>query len=388
ACARSDQYDQALKLYKQLLKKKKKKEKSLWEYKIAYTYFDRGHYAKASQAFQDFLDAYPNHERKDKVLWMKAWAHYYQRDFSKARVYWKKLQQELSKNPYQDSLIYWIGRSFEKEGQSQKAKELYRQVAYSPQYDYYAFLSLKRLSKDFDIQTLPTSPWIEEIKKTQSHKLPKLIKISQDEHSRLNTLYHLGLIEDFIRALQKEKPKEAWALAYQKSMQEVWESPRVYKKMSEGYPTVYAPWVLLFSYLHDFPPQVTWSIMRTESFYNPKIVSPADARGLMQIIPPTAHDLAQKLGKESFNVEDLWNPAISIELGVYYLSQNLKHFKGNLVYTIASYNAGEESVDRWLKIRSDLDWDEFVESIPYTETRNYVKKVLKFYYFYTMLYPV
>lgn len=132
--------------------------------------------------------------------------------------------------------------------------------------------------------------------------------------------------------------------------------------------------------------QLAWAIMREESHFRPSVVSSAQAIGLMQIIPPTGYEIARALGRSGFTPEDLYRPVVNIEYGVQYLTMNLKRFGGNLIHTIASYNAGPNAVERWAKSRAGLDWDEFVEEIPYGETQDYVRKVLRSHYLYGLLY--
>ncbi|MBI5643274.1 MAG: transglycosylase SLT domain-containing protein [Deltaproteobacteria bacterium] len=125
-------------------------------------------------------------------------------------------------------------------------------------------------------------------------------------------------------------------------------------------------------------PYLVAAVMREESHFNPKAVSPVGALGLMQIMPYTARFVAKELKKEGFDSKELFNPELNIELGSWYLTHLAERFDNNLVLTIAGYNAGPDAVARWtLTLPSELD--EFIESIPYSETRNYAKKVLKSY---------
>jgi soluble lytic murein transglycosylase len=116
------------------------------------------------------------------------------------------------------------------------------------------------------------------------------------------------------------------------------------------------------------------------------VVSPAQAIGLMQMIPPTAQEVANSMHRRHFMSDELFQPSVNIEFGTQYLATNLQRFGQNLIKTIASYNAGEQAVERWNRVHSDLEWDEFVEEIPYSETQDYVRKVLKSFYIYQLLY--
>jgi soluble lytic murein transglycosylase-like protein len=139
-------------------------------------------------------------------------------------------------------------------------------------------------------------------------------------------------------------------------------------------------------------PRLVWAVMREESTYRPRVRSPAGAVGLMQIMPQTAARIGGQAGAPGA-VARLEDPATNITLGTYYLGWLLERYGGNTVRALAgynAYNAGEEAVDRWLKeIPAEFlkERDVFVEEIPYLETRNYVKKVMKSYHVYLRLYP-
>jgi soluble lytic murein transglycosylase len=109
-----------------------------------------------------------------------------------------------------------------------------------------------------------------------------------------------------------------------------------------------------------------------ESLFQPQAVSSANAKGLMQIIPATAKQIARELGVSSYAVHDA---STSIKFGWYYFSNMLKEFN-SIPLSLAGYNAGPHRVKRWITNNSDSEIDEFIELIPYNETRNYVKSVL------------
>ncbi len=131
---------------------------------------------------------------------------------------------------------------------------------------------------------------------------------------------------------------------------------------------------------------LVFSIMREESGFRPKVVSPVGARGLLQIMEPTGERLAAAVGHENFSADDLFEPRTNIRLGAHYLGELTDRFDGRLSAAIASYNAGPEAVSRWLEERPELPDDEWVEAIPYEQTRSYVKRVLRSLQAYRLLY--
>lgn len=131
-------------------------------------------------------------------------------------------------------------------------------------------------------------------------------------------------------------------------------------------------------------PFLVLSVIRQESAFDPKIVSRSNAIGLMQLLPSTAAQVAHKLGQSA--TPDLQSPGTNIHLGVDYLNGLLKSFDGSAVHALAAYNAGPHRVKEWQVSRSGLTPLEFVESIPYQETRDYVKRIIRNYAVYRLLY--
>ncbi|MCP4004990.1 MAG: transglycosylase SLT domain-containing protein [bacterium] len=136
----------------------------------------------------------------------------------------------------------------------------------------------------------------------------------------------------------------------------------------------------------DFDTWLVYAIMREESTYRPRVSSSAGALGLMQIIPPTGIRIASRLGVPGWEPERLLEPKTSIRFGTYYLKSLVTQFKGSHAHAIASYNAGPEIVSAWLARDGRQANDAFVESVPYGETRRYLRRVLRSYRIYELLY--
>jgi soluble lytic murein transglycosylase len=129
------------------------------------------------------------------------------------------------------------------------------------------------------------------------------------------------------------------------------------------------------------------AIIRQESGFDPSIVSNAGAVGIMQIMPAEASMIATRAGLGAVMTrEDLFDPAKNIRIGAAEIAQKLESMHGNLFFGIAAYNAGEEAVGRWLAQSPNEDIDFFVESIPYNETRLYVKNVVRNRFEYQRIY--
>lgn len=152
-----------------------------------------------------------------------------------------------------------------------------------------------------------------------------------------------------------------------------------------AYPLVFREHIVTGCTAAAFEPDFLQGLMREESALDPRAKSPVGARGLTQVMPATARQVARSIGLRTFDVEQLWDPATNIRLGSSYLGSMLRKF-GHPGLAAAAYNAGPGAVARWLDAGPDRDFDVFVEEIPFSETRGYVKRVLRSYAAYRQLY--
>jgi soluble lytic murein transglycosylase len=152
------------------------------------------------------------------------------------------------------------------------------------------------------------------------------------------------------------------------------------------YPRAFYEYVQKYSGKSQIPQELIWGIMRAESQYKKDIISPVGALGLMQVMPNTGQKISLIMGENKFKPEMLLEPEPAIKIGSRYLERLMKKFDGSIPLVAAGYNAGPHRVKTWLSSFGDLDMDEFIEHIPFLETRNYVKKVISNFYVYNQLY--
>lgn len=143
------------------------------------------------------------------------------------------------------------------------------------------------------------------------------------------------------------------------------------------YPYAYRDVVETMGTAAAVDPFLVLGVMRAESVYDPDARSIVGARGLMQIMPFTAVRIARMMNDPWFELSDLHRPEINIGYGAYYLRKLVDYYRGNSLLAVAAYNGGPVSVDRWVQAYGNLEADEFVETIPFRETRRYVKSVFK-----------
>ncbi len=154
---------------------------------------------------------------------------------------------------------------------------------------------------------------------------------------------------------------------------------------SIAYPDAFRDLVVRYTRGSPVEPELLQALMREESALDPRALSWAGAVGLTQLMLPTAREMAKALRIRAPNAEQLQNPSTNIQLGAAYLGRLLQRFEGNVALALASYNAGEGAVNRWRSARPETELDRWVEEIPLSETRGYVKRVLRSWNTYRLL---
>lgn len=290
--------------------------------------------------------------------------------------HWKKVENLIHYSPAKDTPIwqYWLARALSAQGKQEEANELYQKLA--QERHYYGFLSSSRLKKPFHFKNEKASP--------QSH----LLKPYQSFLEKIRTLAHAKhlteasrLLNDFVLELPKE---EKSALAFWLSYDLHWHGKALaisnhedlYNQLSLRFPLVHEKFVKEFAGHYNLSPAFVYAIMRQESTFIEDIVSPAGAHGLMQLMPRTAQTIA-KLEKIAYgNKVQLFSAQKNIHIGTAYLHQLATRFHAHPVLISAAYNAGPKQVVHWLKDLPTQEIDLWIETLPWRETRNYIKNVV------------
>jgi soluble lytic murein transglycosylase len=156
----------------------------------------------------------------------------------------------------------------------------------------------------------------------------------------------------------------------------------ILKKM---YPMTYSEYVYKYSEENNIDPLLTFAIIKAESNFNSKVVSSSNAMGLMQLMESTAEEIMQKDLQEEFNKDMLFNPEDNIKIGTAYFAKLIQRY-GNIPLALTAYNAGIGKVDGWIEDCIIKEDGSDVENIPYKETNNYVRKILRDYKIYEHIY--
>ncbi len=342
-----------------------------------------GSIEEALEIYNDVRQQYPSH--LEDALWGIAWAYYRSGQCQKASGVLKELADKYPNPKYS----YWIQRCIGHEAGPSPFRVQQRVK------DFYSLLSELGMDNTGRASVRPASgrSWTpEQMEVKRSGGLPPSeVLIPLD---RFNILMELGMKDDAIAEMMHvanmyTKPdvirfvshKLHEVGAYKRSINLALKFPPDMETYYILYPVAYWSAVKDAADRYRLDPFIILSIIREESRFDPDAHSTAGALGLMQIMPATAYNLERKIGfsiPEKARIHDI---KVNITLGAYYLSSLLKEF-GSIPMALAAYNAGEDNVREWIKKGNYKSLDEFIEDIPFEETRNYVKRVLMTYAVY------
>lgn len=392
--------------------------------RAAEVYTDDNKDAEAEKLLSDLADIYPKGDMAPEALWRLAFDHFRDRDYDKA-LYW--LDQELRRYPREDIFyaegraLYWKARIFEKKGERKKAGDGYERAVREYPLSVYTLFSLERLRK---IAPEARKELVHELRKHMGDidkKSPwdfgKQAVFGEPGFLRAVEFARMGLGSEARRELGKlglrvgsakgepapsaGREDALWITAILLDRGNQWQAShsvaryalptfrRAYPSGGRheaqwrlGFPKAFPDVVSKHCRANKVPEALQWAIMREESSFYPRAESFANALGLTQMMMKTAGRFA----KWPVTREALFDPDKNVEIGSHFLAFLLEHYDGAVPLVISGYNAGEGGVDRWLRERGNLELDEFIETIPFDETRGYTKRVLSSYLTYAWLY--
>jgi soluble lytic murein transglycosylase len=384
---------------------------------------DAGDDAKAVEILAEIPKRYPKGDLLNEALWRLAFTAWRGGKDEEA-LRW--LDENLRLVPHEDiwyaegRALYWKGRVLERQGKAGDARTFYERAAREYPLSVYALLALTRIGSadpaaekalvaslragihDVPRWTFAARPLFGDATFLRAVDLARMGQggDARRELARLGLATsaekHVGMrggaSEDedllWITAILLDRGG-SWAASHSIPRYGVTRYRLEYPqalgeaKWKISYPRAYPALVAKNSKLNGLPEALQLAIMREESAFSPRTESFANAMGLTQMIIKTAKRFANGT---TVTRDVLLDPAKNVEIGSRFLGFLWKHFNTVPPLTIAGYNAGEAAVDKWLGERGNLAMDEFMETIPYDETRNYTKRVLASYFAYSWLY--
>jgi soluble lytic murein transglycosylase len=374
---------------------------AFWHAAMAYE--RQGQWRTARQVYIDLAKTFPKSTYADQAAWRAGFALYQLKHYESAVQAFLQLAQQTEEEVMRDQGYYWAGKCYQKLGKEEEAQKWIGRAAKGFPTSYYSARARAVLNIQEDIY--PATPEHVPISAGQVYEpsiyMKKgdvlaslgLYQLAEDEYDRVlrvpgNNLFVLDdLLQRYerIRSMNKALQVSGQIVMAQRRQGQ----PMTLSSFRRLYPTYYWDEITRTAQEMDLDPNLMLAIMRQESAFNHVAESPVGARGLMQVMPTTGKDMARKVNMKDFSPEDLYDPQISIRLGGQHLADHLKSFdKGDgrrLGLALSAYNAGLNAARRWSRHLSKEDVDEFVETIPYKETRNYVKLVYRNYQVYSYL---
>lgn len=361
-------------------------------------YLLRKDYPHAIEYYGELARRFPRSSYAPSAHWRAAWLNYRLGQYSEAARLMDEQIAVYRGGREIPAALYWRGRLYQdQERRSDMAAAYYRTVARVYRHYYYAAIAQQRLQELGNIapaNVASLNAMQPELIPTLSDDIPE-----DDPHVvRARLLANAGLNEYIAPEIQAADGSSEWgALAEAKiyaSYGETWRAMRSMKRAIPFYTS--APidalpleyWRILFpqpywstiqaeSEKNGLDPYMVAALIRQETEFNPGAISNKNAYGLMQLLPSVGRSMAKEEGIRHFETSELLDPNINIRLGTRYLKQTMDKFDGRPEYTFAAYNAGDNRVTDWQSIGNYRGIDEFVESIPFTETREYVQAIIR-----------
>jgi soluble lytic murein transglycosylase len=330
----------------------------------------------ALKVYDEVFRNYPSDA--EDALWGIGWTQYISGDYAKSAVVFSQLYEKYGELKY----LYWQAKSLEADGKN--AADLYSKLLLADN-SFYAVMSYamnkKSLTRQASLKSL----------------LPDISFDKPKNSERIETMISLDMVKEAILELSNasrkiDTPSELLYIIskfqelgeFRRSIGLATRIPYSEKMHTFWYPLAYWDNVEPIAKKYNIDPLVALSVMREESRFDPNAKSGAGAYGLMQLMPQTAYRLDRSLKLGIHSPSQLTVARNNIHLGSFYLRSLFNEFH-SLPHVLAAYNAGELAVRMWQEQGNYRSVDEFIEDIPYAETRNYVKKVLTSYFQYKKL---
>lgn len=351
---------------------------------------DDGRDADASETLLTVAKRYPSSPHAGKALYRAGLTAWIARDHRRAAALFDSVWKRYPANGEADAARYWAGRAWGQVGDTAAANERWREGLRSEPSSYYAVVSAKRLKVPVFVGNDTTDSYtrIADVDRA-SARAAALREVGMDVEAKMEA-------DRLYRDADKSPARlvataHAFAGTDQASrsitlgLRAIKQNGRTAKNYRLVFPILERETIAQASRRHGLDPVLVASLIRQESNYNPRAVSPVGARGLMQLMPSVGKQIAASEGIGPWTEETLFDPAINIRLGTSHLSGLFREYS-QVERVLAAYNAGASRVSRWSRKAGSDDPELFSERIPFVETRDYVRTIQRNRAFYQALY--
>ncbi len=295
---------------------------------------------------------------------------------------WKNIVALINQSTNKDEPCnqYWLARALNELGDKEQAVNIYNKLA--EKRNYYGFLASIKLKKSprFENESTPNNPQRLLPYKPITDQIKTL-------HASQRMVEASRLLNDFISELPKEDKS---TLARWIANDLHWFGKSIYlsnndelnNQLALRFPLAHHELVEANAKQHQIPKELIFAVIRQESSFNEDIVSPAGASGLMQIMHGTANAIAKRAHIAYSNKKQLFSPQKNISIGTAYLNQLAMQYHHHPILMMSAYNAGPKQTNYWVKNHVPKEMDIWIETLPWRETRNYLKNIVSFYAVY------
>jgi soluble lytic murein transglycosylase len=363
---------------------------------------EKADFEKASSYYEASLkEPLSSSTIRERVQWLYPWVLYKMKNFEKAaqilQDYYKKAKDPSDRT----RTLFWQARCLKNLKKDDEAKALLQQLIKEDPIGYYGVLAVRELGlnyaplksseKDFSYSlfnlkdmsniTALQAEWLMAVGENAfAEKIIDQVSDDMKRKGRTDEQTWLIVLTSYARA-NLYLPLFA---AFSGLPQEV-KDTMVTKHPELLFPRNYKEFIVEAAATEKIPAEIAFSIIRQESAFNPRARSPVDAFGLMQLLPSIAKELARNTDVAYKEADDLFDPEINVPLGTKEIKNLLARYDSQYILAVSAYNASGAAIRGWLKTRYRPDALEFIEEIPYDETRAYVKLVMRNYVFYKRL---
>lgn len=335
-----------------------------------------GQYAAAAKLYEQLVRNFPDSRFVSKAVWEAGWCSYLSGDYPAAIESFKVV---LKEDAQREKALYWLGRSLEN-SRSNDAASWYSMLLNEYPAGFYATWYREQKGLKDSRESLGGRTPLAELPLPAGFEKPRLLAslgLAEEARREMSAIRKKTgdkkpLLPGLARVYLEMGDYSSAISIFMQSRPVVWEKETL-PFWTAGYPLAYTGLVRQHVAENGLSEGLVYALIRAESGFSPGIKSHAGAIGLMQMMPDTARQTAREKG--AFNPMRLTSPEYNIKLGTKHLRDLMKEHQGDVVHVAAAYNAGSGALERWKTNLKGLKKDEFIESIPYQETRDYVKKV-------------
>jgi soluble lytic murein transglycosylase len=353
-------------------------------------------YPRAVEYYSYLATHFPENKNAPAAHWRAGWLNYRQGQFVEAAHLFDEQIKLYPSAAETVSALYWRGRLYESvDHDPAHAAANYHAIVRAYQHFFYAQMARDRLAALGKL-TPATEPQLDKFQPLPAPKLVDTFPADSPHLAKARLLANAGLNEYIADEIKADPDSSSWsALAEAQIYASYGENYRALRALKRALPYASTASIdsIPLAYWHILYPQPYWdtikaesaknnldpylvaSLIRQESEFDPSVISYANAYGLMQLIPLVGKTMAREEGLAHFQTFQLLDPETNIRLGTRYLRQMLDRFGGVEEYALAAYNAGDNRVADWQSAGPYHGIDEFVESIPFTQTREYVEAI-------------